>query len=551
MNTPYKKKQIKSNLSNKPSETDTEKEVKFKKTYKKPKQNTQAKETNENQSNIMDIDDEINFSSQVQLKKERKSSENDFSSEEEDDSYEEFSEYDYEDEKNDENSLSCSDYNENNGSSYRKTSTQRKKEKIKKNYKDDNDNKDIVEDVFDCTSTYNTVLLDLPCRAKEQLEIEDFIKKGLDTNGCYGSLYISGMPGTGKTASVMASIRKLTNSSRKKNIKEFNCLLINGMKVTNNNSVYKQIYSHLFKKEININPIKCSKLLDDFFKNRTEFNFNTTLKDSRNLHLLLIIDEIDCLCDKKMSLLYNLFNWSTFPNSKLIIISISNTIDLPQRVLPKISSRMGNKQIPFKPYERDQLVKILQETLPNFKSFSTDAILLCCSKVASISGDIRRIIAICKYAEDNYNKRIMNFEYNKEKLKSKKEGVITMSDIKSAINNLYDKKIENLISSLKLYEKLCILSVYFETNLSSKVNFGLVYKRFIYCCNKQSVFRPSYEEFKYIIINLYKIKLFSLDENLDNLLSSSIKIEVYHDELLSALDDDVSICKIMDELRQI
>ena len=137
----------------------------------------------------------------------------------------------------------------------KKAKEQEMKKKERREYQEQ---VDIVEDIFE-EEVFNNIILDLPCRASEQSSIENYIKKGLDTNGCYSSLYLSGMPGTGKTASVLASIKKLTQLSKRKQLKEFDCLLINGMKVLNNNSVYKQIYSHIFK-ETKINPLKCCKV---------------------------------------------------------------------------------------------------------------------------------------------------------------------------------------------------------------------------------------------------------------------------------------------------
>ena len=49
----------------------------------------------------------------------------------------------------------------------------------------------------------------LPCRKDEQDKIYNYIKQGLQTNGNYNSLYIAGMPGTGKTASVKTIINIL------------------------------------------------------------------------------------------------------------------------------------------------------------------------------------------------------------------------------------------------------------------------------------------------------------------------------------------------------
>lgn len=60
--------------------------------------------------------------------------------------------------------------------------------------------------------TYNSNLEiedKLPCRESEQDYIYKYIKKGLNTNGGYSTLYISGMPGTGKTACVNAMLKKL------------------------------------------------------------------------------------------------------------------------------------------------------------------------------------------------------------------------------------------------------------------------------------------------------------------------------------------------------
>ena len=57
----------------------------------------------------------------------------------------------------------------------------------------------------------------LPCRENELNIIYDYIRKGLDTKGSYSSLYISGMPGTGKTACVQSTIQKLKNETHSNN----------------------------------------------------------------------------------------------------------------------------------------------------------------------------------------------------------------------------------------------------------------------------------------------------------------------------------------------
>merc|ERR1712154_155470 len=49
----------------------------------------------------------------------------------------------------------------------------------------------------------------LPCREREHDEIEDFMRRQLINNGNGSGLYISGMPGTGKTATVRNIAKEL------------------------------------------------------------------------------------------------------------------------------------------------------------------------------------------------------------------------------------------------------------------------------------------------------------------------------------------------------
>ena len=58
-------------------------------------------------------------------------------------------------------------------------------------------------------------------------------------------------------------------------------------------------------------------------------------------------------------MLYNIFEWTQKKKSHLIIISISNTMDFPERLSAKVNSRMGNKRLMFKPYESVQIESIV------------------------------------------------------------------------------------------------------------------------------------------------------------------------------------------------
>jgi len=106
---------------------------------------------------------------------------------------------------------------------------------------------------------------------------------------------------------------------------------------------------------------------------------------------VILIDELDGLLTKRQTLLYNLFDWPCYQNSKLLVVAISNTMDLPERMNPKISSRIGNNRLVYLPYNLDQIRTILQSRLQEFQSiFEPKSLEFIARKISAYSGDIRR-----------------------------------------------------------------------------------------------------------------------------------------------------------------
>ena len=403
----------------------------------------------------------------------------------------------------------------------------------------------------------------LPCRKDEQDKIYNYIKQGLQTNGNYNSLYIAGMPGTGKTASVKTIINILESevkeAQKKRNDKAlegngiipFRTLFLSGINFPNLSNVFKIIYRFIFNKEKDKMNIKNYIFrLNSFFSHRKKYNKNKTLIDPTNSHILLIIDEVDILINTSQSLLYNIFNWTTYDYSRLIVITISNTLDLPNRLLPKIQSRMGNNIIMFKPYNKDELRIIIQDRGIDLKLFSEDAIRLSCVKVAAINGDLRRVFHIFLKAKEinslnNYKKK------NKE--------LVSKYDILNAWDELFSSKISNIISSLHIFEKIIIatiLSKIKEQN-HTKINLGDLYDKkdiFIkkYNENSGNEYEITWEEYKKIIYNLMRIKLVNYgDVPKSNFIENNIVIKFYIDEFVMACESDKDFKPVLDYLTQL
>ena len=130
-----------------------------------------------------------------------------------------------------------------------------------KNYESEEDFEEEQEKDEESIKSFSEARLEyLPCRKEEQDLIYNYIKQGLQTNGNYHSLYIAGMPGTGKTASVKTIINilesELNEAKNKRNGKAlgkdgiipFKTIFLSGINFPNISNVFKIIYKFIFAK---------------------------------------------------------------------------------------------------------------------------------------------------------------------------------------------------------------------------------------------------------------------------------------------------------------
>ncbi len=85
-------------------------------------------------------------------------------------------------------------------------------------------------------------------------------------------------------------------------------------------------------------------------------------------------------------MLYNLCEWPSRKGSRLAVIGIANTLDLPERLMPRIASRLGSRRVVFQPYKREQLQAIVSQRLIDAgvaEAFEGNAIKYAASKVGN------------------------------------------------------------------------------------------------------------------------------------------------------------------------
>ncbi|XP_052319203.1 origin recognition complex subunit 1 isoform X35 [Oncorhynchus keta] len=281
----------------------------------------------------------------------------------------------------------------------------------------------------------------LPCREQEFQDIYNFVEsKVMDGTG--GCMYISGVPGTGKTATIHEVIRCLQHASDMDEIPTFRFIEINGMKMTDPHQAYVQILQKLTDQKVTADH--AAALLEKRFSNPAPKKETT----------VLLVDELDLLWTRKQNVMYNLFDWPTRRHARLVVLTIANTMDLPERIMiNRVASRLGLTRMSFQPYSFKQLQQIITSRLNKVKAFEEDALQLVSRKVAALSGDARRCLDICRRATEIC-------EHSASHPSS--AGLVRMSHVMEALDEMFSSSYITAIRCASLQEQLFLRAVIAE-----------------------------------------------------------------------------------------
>jgi len=295
-------------------------------------------------------------------------------------------------------------------------------------------------------------------RESEQADIEHFLTDAVSTGGRSQVLYVSGMPGTGKTASVLEVVARLERASETARLPKFTFLHVNGMCSSSPISIFSDILQQLqaHRKGFARAPMSGNRAYDEL----------TKLFSGRDLGeetIVLLIDEIDSLVTQGQAVLYQLFDWMSLPNARLALVSIANTMDLPERLLPRISSRLAVVPVNFAAYDRPQLREIMTHRLWLAKAegaFTKDALEICAARVAAASGDARKALQVCRRA----------IEIQLEECSANELGPVTLQHVAAAEESLLRvNPASKSIEGLSLKARRLLLAIVLEVKRSEKL----------------------------------------------------------------------------------
>lgn len=311
----------------------------------------------------------------------------------------------------------------------------------------------------------------LMSREAERTSIRSFLEDKV-LQHVPGSLYISGAPGTGKTACLNCVLQEM-----KAELSSVQTVMVNCMSLRSSHAVF---------------PLLADKLKASGGQNGLQ-RFLTAPGPT----VLLVLDEMDQLDSKAQDVLYTIFEWPYLPKSRLCLIGIANALDLTDRILPRLQARPQCRPLllHFPPYSREELTAIVQDRLVQASAeglLDASAVQFCARKVSAVSGDARKALDICRRAVE-----IVESDERKKASDPKGESKasrVSLPQVARVLSEVYGDRMASQSSgsegeSFPLQQKLlvCCLLLLIRNGKSKEIGLGKLHEVYSRLCAQRQV----------------------------------------------------------------
>lgn len=381
-------------------------------------------------------------------------------------------------------------------------------------------------------------------REKEVEEISQFVRDRVSQKTS-GSLYISGAPGTGKTASLSHILDNVKASHSCKS------LYLNCMTLKDSATVYGKLYTDLTGKS----PPSAKDRLRAVEKCLT----------ASGPSIIMVLDEIDQLESKNQEILYTIFEWPSLLKSRLVLIGIANALDLTDRILPRLQARPNCKPqlLNFAPYSRDQIAAILHDRLKMLEKdgvlvMEPSAVQFCARKISAVAGDMRKALDVCRRAVEMVEHEVKAQQVlkissagcpnspNKNDPPLKKIGVMQISKVISEVYG--SSSAANSQESIPLQQKLivCTLLLVVKQGKLKEVTMGKLHDTYTKVCRKRQMAAVDYSEYQGII-SLLETRGITATKKIKEGRMAKVTLKLDEKELEHTLQDKVLMSTILQD----
>ena len=337
------------------------------------------------------------------------------------------------------------------------------------------------------------------------------------------SLYITGPPGTGKSAQLelLLKYKFLPIDLNQSHIKTHNPNLVN-------NNYYQPMSLKARTENINVSSINCiaikepsqifQRIYESFVTKEYESQHKTVKtmlhlqqfmqKYSKETTFVIILDEMDKLVRLTTNdthatrIIFELFMLARLPDINFILIGVANSLDMKDKFLSRLNLRQDllPKTIVFNPYSAEEMFRIIMDKISTLDDcvFNPMAIKFAVKKCSGNTGDLRRLLDILRHSieivelENLMERRKNGKKYiENDDSEIKKIGLQHIAKVFSSITN--SSSTRSRINKINMQQKviLCSLVQREKTDIfQSSCNLDDAFSYYVKLLNNKDVFKP-------------------------------------------------------------
>ncbi|NXC69972.1 ORC1 protein, partial [Anhinga anhinga] len=229
--------------------------------------------------------------------------------------------------------------------------------------------------------------------------------------------------------------------------------------------------------------------------------------------------QLDLLWTRKQNVMYNLFDWPTQKHSKLIILAIANTMDLPERIMMnRVASRLVCPSSFVAMLENENRLNIVCSQ--NCHAYF---------QVAALSGDARRCLDICRRATE-----ICEFASRK-----RTPEIVRMTHITEALDEMFSSPYINAIRNASWHEQIFLKAILAEFRRVGveEATVQQIYHQHVALCRIEGMQSPTISEIMAVCSRLGACRLL-LVESSNKYLHMRVRLNISQDDVMYALKDE-------------
>ncbi|KAB7501583.1 Cell division control protein 6-like protein [Armadillidium nasatum] len=282
---------------------------------------------------------------------------------------------------------------------------------------------------------------------------------------------------------------------------------------------------------------------------------------------IIVLDEVDQLESKDQTVLYTLFEWPALANSKLILIGIANMLDLTDRILPRLQSVKACKPqlLHFAPYSRAEIVNIINQRIKEagadtLQVIKPSAVQFLAGKVAAVAGDARKALDVCRRAvelceiETRKQLRLTSRSPSKSPRKGSNHALkqIDIPQILSIFNEVYGNRVTTTITensqSLPLQQKvlICTLLLMLKHSKTKNINLGKFHEVYSRVCIRQKLQSVEQSEF-FSLCSLLESRGILQVKKTKEIRNSKILLRLDEEETVEVLGDKDLLANVLED----